>query len=124
MLNAVKAIDKAMAGSGGQPDTQGARRSARRAERVPRSERRGRHRQTRQRRAPSGGRRSASDLEDMSQSLLDYVAKNPGQRGEQIAAALGTDVQDPCRPAAEEADRGAADQKTRGSGRGMEYFAT
>ena len=31
-------------------------------------------------------------MEGMSESLLAYVKKNPGQRGEQIAAALKTDV--------------------------------
>jgi hypothetical protein len=42
--------------------------------------------------ASTGGRRSSEDVERMSGNLLDYVAKNPGQRGEQIAATLGTDV--------------------------------
>jgi len=44
---------------------------------------------------PAGGkrgRRSAQDMAAMSDSLLAYVKKNPGQRGEQIAAALKTDV--------------------------------
>lgn len=40
----------------------------------------------------SGGRRSSQDVERMSDNLFDYVLKNPGQRGEQIAATLGTDV--------------------------------
>jgi hypothetical protein len=37
-------------------------------------------------------RRSAEDLAGMSDALLAHVKANPGQRGEQIAAALGTDV--------------------------------
>jgi hypothetical protein len=38
------------------------------------------------------GRRSSQDVERLSQSLLEYVTRNPGQRGEQIAAALDTDA--------------------------------
>ena len=38
------------------------------------------------------GRRSTQDVERLSESLLDYVLRNPGQRGEQIASALGTDA--------------------------------
>ena len=37
-------------------------------------------------------RRSAQDLAGMSDALLAHVKANPGQRGEQIAAALKTDV--------------------------------
>lgn len=37
-------------------------------------------------------RRSAEDIEAMGKKLLAYVTKHPGQRGEQIAKALGTDV--------------------------------
>jgi hypothetical protein len=39
-----------------------------------------------------GGKRTAADLEAFSDQLLAHVKKNPGARGEQIAAALGTDV--------------------------------
>jgi hypothetical protein len=42
--------------------------------------------------ASSGGRRSSAAVEDMGSTLLDYVSKHPGQRGEQIAKALNTDV--------------------------------
>src|SRR6185295_6706325 len=38
------------------------------------------------------GRRTMEEVEDMGSHLLDYVRKHPGQRGAQIAAALGTDV--------------------------------
>ena len=38
------------------------------------------------------GRRSPEEVEAAASSLLDYVKQNPGQRGEQIAAALKTDV--------------------------------
>lgn len=37
-------------------------------------------------------RRSAEDIDAMGKKLLAYVTKHPGQRGEQIAKALGTDV--------------------------------
>jgi hypothetical protein len=39
-----------------------------------------------------GGKRTAADLEAFSDQLLAHVKANPGARGEQIAAALGTDV--------------------------------
>jgi hypothetical protein len=41
---------------------------------------------------PTRTRRSANEIEDMAAALLSYVRSNPGQRGEQIAAALGTDT--------------------------------
>ena len=67
-------------------------------------------------------RRSAVNLEEMSESLLTHVAHNPGQRGEQIAAALGTDVTTMRRPMKQLiADRKI---KTKGQRRGMCYFAT
>ena len=37
-------------------------------------------------------RRSGDDVEAISERLLDYVLKHPGERGEQIAVALGTDT--------------------------------
>ncbi|MBK7644139.1 MAG: hypothetical protein IPJ19_14015 [Planctomycetes bacterium] len=42
--------------------------------------------------AAIGAKRSAADLEAFSDQLLAHVKANPGARGEQIAAALGTDV--------------------------------
>jgi hypothetical protein len=44
--------------------------------------------------AGPGGRirRSSADLEGMQDSLLAHVKANPGQRGDQIASALGSDV--------------------------------
>src|SRR5262245_12033931 len=41
---------------------------------------------------PQRTRRSAAEIEDMADALLAYVRANPGQRGEQISAALGTDA--------------------------------
>ncbi|MCY2958922.1 MAG: hypothetical protein NTY35_02065 [Planctomycetota bacterium] len=42
--------------------------------------------------AKKGGKRTAESLEAMGSKLLAFVKANPGQRGEQIAAALKTDV--------------------------------
>ena len=36
-------------------------------------------------------RRSPGELSDLSDALLTYVRNNPGQRGEEIAAAMATD---------------------------------
>jgi predicted transcriptional regulator len=67
------------------------------------------------------GRRSSEDVESMSSTLLDYVTKNPGQRGEQIAAALDTDVVTMRLPMKKLI---ADDQiRTVGERRGMRYFA-
>ncbi|MBL8861740.1 MAG: DNA-binding protein [Planctomycetes bacterium] len=43
-------------------------------------------------RRPKGGKRSSEALEAMSARLFAHVKAHPGQRGEQIAAALKTDV--------------------------------
>lgn len=44
-------------------------------------------------RAPQNGRvrRSAGEISNLGDTLLNYVRNNPGQRGEEIAAALATD---------------------------------
>jgi hypothetical protein len=55
-------------------------------------------------------------------TILDYVRAHPGQRGEQIAAALDTDTK-LMRPAMHR----LIDErkvKTKGQRRGMQYFAT
>ena len=39
-----------------------------------------------------GGKRTAADIEGLSDRLLAHVKSSPGQRAEQIAAALRTDV--------------------------------
>lgn len=72
-------------------------------------------------RAKKGGRRSAEDVSAMGETLLDYVRKNPGQRGEQIAKALRTDVGTMRLPM--KALIGARKVKTKGQRRGMTYFA-
>lgn len=40
--------------------------------------------------AARGGKRSPNQLALLSQRILDYVARNPGQRIEQIAQGMGT----------------------------------
>lgn len=70
---------------------------------------------------PAGARRAASVGEDLAGVLLDHVRSHPGQRGEQIAVALGTDASS-MRPAMK---RLIADGKisTEGQRRGMTYAA-
>jgi hypothetical protein len=40
----------------------------------------------------SGGRRSSGEVQQFGEQLMTYVMKNPGQRGEHISKALGTDA--------------------------------
>lgn len=67
-----------------------------------------------------GGRRSSEHMEQMQSALLEYVTKNPGQRGEQIAAARKTDVGTMRLPM----KKLIAEKKvrTQGQRRGMTYF--
>ena len=73
---------------------------------------------------PAGGgkrnRRSAEGLEQMSGSLLEHVKSNPGMRGDQIAAALGTDVGTMRLPMKKLIAEGQV--RTEGQRRGMMYF--
>lgn len=73
------------------------------------------------RRAAGGGKRSPEELERMSAGLYDFIKKNPGQRGEQIAAALKTDVKTMRLPILKLI--GEKKLKTKGQRRGMTYFA-
>jgi len=70
--------------------------------------------------AGSRERRSGDDVEAMSERLLDYVLKHPGERGEHIAVALGTDTKTMRLPM----KKLIADGKvsTRGERRGMAYL--
>lgn len=65
-------------------------------------------------------RRSSTDVEGIGSSLASYVLKNPGQRGEQIAEALGTDTKTMRLPM----QKLIADEKvrTKGERRGMRYY--
>jgi hypothetical protein len=69
---------------------------------------------------PVGGRRSSSAVADMGESLLTFVSKHPGQRGEQIAAALGTDVKTMRLPMKRLIE--ARQVRTEGQRRGMTYY--
>jgi hypothetical protein len=66
-------------------------------------------------------RRGTHDKSQLAEALLAHVKAHSGQRGEQIAAALGTDV-NAMRPMMKSL---IADNKitTRGQRRGMQYFA-
>ena len=66
-------------------------------------------------------RRSASEFGDMADALLNYVRGNPGQRGEQIAAALATDTKT-MRPVMKRLI-GEGKVTTEGQRRGMTYTA-
>ncbi|MCC7014590.1 MAG: hypothetical protein IT454_18660 [Planctomycetes bacterium] len=69
---------------------------------------------------PVSGRRSSAAVEDMGDSLLTFVRKNPGRRGEQIAADLGTDVKTMRLPMKKLIESGQV--RTEGQRRGMTYF--
>jgi hypothetical protein len=72
---------------------------------------------------PAGGkriRRSAEGLEQMSGNLLAHVKSNPGQRGDQIASALGTDVGTMRLPMKKLIADGQV--RTEGQRRGMTYY--
>lgn len=72
------------------------------------------------RKAAKGGKRTAESLEAMSGKLLAHVKANPGQRGEQIAAALKTDVGTMRLPM--QKLMAAKKVKTKGQRRGTSYF--
>ena len=68
-----------------------------------------------------GGKRTAADLGQMSEALLAHVKANPGARGEQIAAALGTDVKTMRLPMQKLI--AGKKIKVKGQKRGTQYFA-
>ena len=69
----------------------------------------------------TGGRRSRGDVGDLTERLLDYVARNPGRRGEHIAAEIGTDTLTMPPPMKKLIAAGKV--RTTGQRRGMAYFA-
>jgi hypothetical protein len=46
------------------------------------------------RRRRKGGKRSPDEITQMADTLIDYIDKNPGQRMESIARALGSSTQE------------------------------
>lgn len=69
--------------------------------------------------AGGGARRSSEDVASMADALLDHIQKHPGQRGEEIAAALETDTRTirlPLKKLIEERK-----VKTKGQARGTSY---
>lgn len=73
------------------------------------------------RRAGSGGKRSSEQVQRMADTLLTFVKEHPGMRGEQIAAALQTDVGHMRLPMKTLIAKRRI--KTKGQRRGMTYFA-
>lgn len=67
-----------------------------------------------------GGRRSTEDVERMGDSLLAYVEKNPGQRGEDIAAGMQSDTKTMRLPMKKLIADGKV--RTKGERRAMRYY--
>ncbi|MBI5364854.1 MAG: hypothetical protein HZA53_16880 [Planctomycetes bacterium] len=72
------------------------------------------------RRKAKGAKRSPAEMEQFVTALVDFVKANPGQRGEQIAAALKTDVKTMRLPMLKLIAAKAV--STKGQRRGMTYF--
>jgi len=68
-----------------------------------------------------GGKRSPEELEQLTRSLLSYIKKTPGQRIEQIGAALGASTKELALPAKKLI--GEKSVKTKGVKRATTYFA-
>lgn len=72
-------------------------------------------------RRSAGGKRSPEAVAQMGETLFTYIKDNPGQRGEQIAKALRTDVKTMRLPIQKLI--AGKKVKTRGQRRGTTYFA-
>lgn len=66
-------------------------------------------------------RRSSEDLEGLASALHSHVKSNPGQRLEQIGAAMSIDTKELKRPV--QLLLGAGSLRTEGQRRGTKYFA-
>jgi len=74
-------------------------------------------------RAPAtgrGGRRRSGEMDQMRDTILDHVKKNPGLRTEQLGKALGATTKELARPIRQLVSEGSL--KTKGQRRGMQYF--
>jgi hypothetical protein len=80
----------------------------------------GRPRKATTARSSRGGKRDSGAMEEMQTALLAHVKSHPGQRGEQIAEALGTDVGAMRLPMKKLI--AARTVRTEGQRRGMTYF--
>jgi hypothetical protein len=67
-----------------------------------------------------GGKRSPEEISQMADTLLDYIAKNPGQRMESIARALDANTQELTLPIKKLLLGGRL--KTEGQKRATSYF--
>lgn len=70
---------------------------------------------------PKGGRRTAEELEALTTKTLAAIKKTPGQRAEQLAAALGMSTKELVRPIAKLFEQKAV--RATGQRRGTKYFA-
>lgn len=70
--------------------------------------------------AARAARRTRAPAADLSEALLAHVKRNPGQRGEEIASALGTDTRT-MRPTMRRLIDGGK-VRTEGRNRGTSYF--
>jgi len=67
-----------------------------------------------------GGRRRSGEMDQMRDTILDHVKKNPGLRTEQLGKALGATTKELARPIRQLVSEGSL--KTKGQRRGMQYF--
>ena len=104
-----KTLEQVLAALGGEGAAPAKRGPARAASAAPRA-----------RRKAKGGKRSPAEMEQFTNDLVAYVKANPGQRGEQIAAALKTDVKTMRLPMLKLI--GAKAVSTKGQRRGMTYY--
>ena len=103
------AVEAALLGSGPAPARGAARAPARAVSRAGRGAR------------AKGEKRSPEELEALTAKLRSYIAKNPGQRIEQIADGMGTSTKELNLPAKKLIT--GKQLKTKGQKRATQYFA-